>query len=350
MTEMVVRLPEGPDHAGLHGPVDRRAARRLAPGHRVRARAVHGQDRRSSSATPGRKGSTKLMWDGIDEPLDAGQLGASSARRALPYGERLPRPARGDPRRPGAGRRRLRRCCPRARCAAGFDLIEVHAAHGYLLSSFLSPVANQRTDEYGGSLENRLRFPLEVFDAVRAAVPAAIPVTVRISATDWVPDGNTEDDAVEIARAFIEHGAAAIDVSSGQVDQGRAAGLRPLLPDAVRRQDPPSGRRARRGAGDRGRRDLVLRRRELDPARRPGRPVRAGPHPPLRPAVDAAGGGRAGVPRGRRASGRCSGGRSPQAADARAPTRCRRGCRCCARAADARPPAVDAASRTRTSG
>jgi len=102
---------------------------------------------------------------------------------------------------------------------AGFDLIEVHAAHGYLLSSFLSPVSNTRGDRYGGPLENRLRFPLEVFDAVRAAAGDAVPVTVRISATDWVPGGNTDDDAVEIARAFIAHGAAAIDVSSGQVSK-----------------------------------------------------------------------------------------------------------------------------------
>jgi anthraniloyl-CoA monooxygenase len=100
---------------------------------------------------------------------------------------------------------------------AGFDLLELHCAHGYLLSSFLSPIANRRTDEYGGALENRLRFPLEVFDAVRAAWPAERPLIVRISATDWMPDGNTEHDAVEIARAFVAHGAAAIDVSSGQV-------------------------------------------------------------------------------------------------------------------------------------
>ncbi|MFD8814667.1 bifunctional salicylyl-CoA 5-hydroxylase/oxidoreductase, partial [Streptomyces sp. NPDC059627] len=105
----------------------------------------------------------------------------------------------------------------RRAAAAGFDLLEVHAAHGYLLSSFLSPLANHRTDEYGGDLANRLRFPLEVFDAVRAAFPADRPLTVRISATDWVPDGNTEHDAVEIARAFVAHGAAAVDVSSGQV-------------------------------------------------------------------------------------------------------------------------------------
>lgn len=100
---------------------------------------------------------------------------------------------------------------------AGFDLLELHCAHGYLLSSFLSPVANHRTDEYGGALENRLRFPLEVFDAVRATWPAGRPMIVRLSATDWMPDGNTEHDAVEIARAFIAHGADAIDVSSGQV-------------------------------------------------------------------------------------------------------------------------------------
>jgi anthraniloyl-CoA monooxygenase len=100
---------------------------------------------------------------------------------------------------------------------AGFDLLELHCAHGYLLSSFLSPISNQRTDEYGGSLENRLRFPLEVFDAVRAVWPAERPMMVRISATDWAPDGNDEHDAVELARAFVAHGANGIDVSSGQV-------------------------------------------------------------------------------------------------------------------------------------
>ena len=163
----------------------------------------------------GRKGSTKLMWEGMDEPLDEGNwevIGPS----ALPYGEGCHVPGE-------ATRADMDKvvadfvAAARRGVEAGFDLIEVHAAHGYLLSSFLSPVSNQRTDEYGGGPANRLRFPLEVFDAVREVVPATIPVTVRISATDWVPDGNTADDAVEIARAFIEHGAAAIDVSSGQV-------------------------------------------------------------------------------------------------------------------------------------
>ncbi|MGY2700537.1 bifunctional salicylyl-CoA 5-hydroxylase/oxidoreductase [Nocardioides sp. HB32] len=165
----------------------------------------------------GRKGSTKLMWEGMDEPLAADNwevVGPSP----VPYGAgcHVPRKATEEDLEliveqfAQAARRGVE---------AGFDLVEVHAAHGYLLSSFLSPVSNHRTDQYGGSLENRLRFPLRVFDAVRAVVPAEVPVTVRISATDWMPDGNTEDDAVEIARAFIAHGAAAIDVSSGQVSQ-----------------------------------------------------------------------------------------------------------------------------------
>jgi len=100
---------------------------------------------------------------------------------------------------------------------AGFDLLELHCAHGYLLSSFISPVSNQRTDEYGGTLTQRLRFPLEVFDSVRAVWPSHRPITVRISATDWYPGGNGVEDAVEIARAFSAHGADAIDVSTGQV-------------------------------------------------------------------------------------------------------------------------------------
>jgi len=99
---------------------------------------------------------------------------------------------------------------------SGFDMLELHMAHGYLLSSFLSPKSNSRRDRYGGSLENRLRFPLEVFDAVRARWPKEKPITVRISATDWLDDegGLTAEDSVVIARALKEHGADAIDVSS----------------------------------------------------------------------------------------------------------------------------------------
>ena len=104
---------------------------------------------------------------------------------------------------------------------AGFDMIEMHAAHGYLLSSFITPLQNKRTDEYGGSLENRLRYPLEVFAAMREAWPSDRPMSVRISAHDWVEGGNTPDDAVAIARAFKAAGADLIDVSSGQVSKAQ---------------------------------------------------------------------------------------------------------------------------------
>lgn len=163
----------------------------------------------------GRKGSTKLMWDGIDEPLTEGGWDVVSPS-ALPYapGGNVPREitrAEMD-----AVRNEFVVAAQRAN-EAGFDLLELHCAHGYLLSSFLSPLANTRLDEFGGSLENRLRFPLEVFDAVREVWPAAKPLTVRISATDWVEGGNTEEDAIQISEAFAQHGAAAIDVSTGQV-------------------------------------------------------------------------------------------------------------------------------------
>jgi anthraniloyl-CoA monooxygenase len=98
---------------------------------------------------------------------------------------------------------------------AGFDLLELHMAHGYLLASFVSPLTNRRRDEYGGSLVNRLRFPLEVFDAVRAVWPAARPMSVRLSATDWVQDGLPPAEAVDIARALRAHGCDIVDVSAG---------------------------------------------------------------------------------------------------------------------------------------
>lgn len=163
----------------------------------------------------GRKGSTKLMWEGIDEPLDADNwevVGPS----ALPYGDGSPTPRELTRADMDAIREEFVATTRRA-AAAGFDVLELHCAHGYLLSSYLSPISNRRTDEYGGDVAGRLRYPLEVFDAVRAAWPADRPITVRISATDWLPDGNTEHDAVQIARSFVEHGADGVDVSSGQV-------------------------------------------------------------------------------------------------------------------------------------
>jgi anthraniloyl-CoA monooxygenase len=216
MTEMTCVSPEGritPGCPGIWNDEQRDAWRRVTSFVHERSTAKIGMQLGHS----GRKGSTKLMWEGMDEPLDDGNwevIGPS----ALPYGEgcHVPREmTRADMDQVVAD---FVAAAERA-VDAGFDLVEVHAAHGYLLSSFLSPIANHRTDDYGGPLEHRLRFPLEVFAAVRAAVPERIPVTVRISATDWMPDGNTDDDAVEIARAFIGAGAAAIDVSSGQVSK-----------------------------------------------------------------------------------------------------------------------------------
>ena len=109
----------------------------------------------------------------------------------------------------------------------GLDAVQIHAAHGYLLHQFLSPLSNRRTDAYGGSLENRMRFPIEVFDAVRAAFPSDRPVTVRVSATDWVEGGWTIEETVELAKKLELHGAAAIHVSSGGLDPGQTIPVGP---------------------------------------------------------------------------------------------------------------------------
>jgi anthraniloyl-CoA monooxygenase len=164
----------------------------------------------------GRKGSTRLMWEGMDEPLPSGNwpvVGPSP----LPYREGVNQIPRELTREDLAEVRDEFVAATRRGTEAGFDLLELHCAHGYLLSSFISPVTNRRTDEYGGSLANRLRYPLEVFTAMRDAWPDDRPISVRISATDWMPDGITGDDAVEIARAFAAAGADVIDVSTGQV-------------------------------------------------------------------------------------------------------------------------------------
>jgi anthraniloyl-CoA monooxygenase len=163
----------------------------------------------------GRKGSTKLMWEGIDEPLPDGNWDVCGPS-AIPYSPQNQTPHELT----HAEMEEIREQFARATLAgerAGFDLLELHCAHGYLLSSFISPLTNRRTDLYGGSLQNRLRYPLEVFDAARALWPAPKPMSVRISATDWHDGGVEADDAVEIARAFAAHGADAIDVSTGQV-------------------------------------------------------------------------------------------------------------------------------------
>ncbi|PIT04445.1 salicylyl-CoA 5-hydroxylase [Bradyrhizobium nitroreducens] len=162
----------------------------------------------------GRKGATKLMWDGIDRPLDEGGWDVVSAS-PLPYFPDSQVPRELDRAGMNAVRDSFVAAAERGeRC--GFDMLELHCAHGYLLASFISPLTNTRTDEYGGSLENRLRFPLEIFEALRAVWPSHKPMSVRISATDWAEGGITGDDAVAIARAFAEAGVDLVDVSTGQ--------------------------------------------------------------------------------------------------------------------------------------
>src|SRR4051812_8864584 len=162
----------------------------------------------------GRKGATKLMWEGMDQPLPEGAWPLISAS-PIPYypHSQVPREmTRADMNKVIAD---FVQAAERGN-RAGFDMLELHCAHGYLLASFISPLTNRRTDEYGGSLENRLRFPLEVFQALRKVWPDEKPMSVRISATDWKDGGITADDSVLIARAFADAGVDLIDVSAGQ--------------------------------------------------------------------------------------------------------------------------------------
>ncbi|MEV0786010.1 bifunctional salicylyl-CoA 5-hydroxylase/oxidoreductase [Streptomyces sp. NPDC050423] len=216
MTEMVCVSPEGritPGCTGLYTSAQAIAWTRItdfvhttSPGTAIGVQLGHS----------GRKGSTKLMWDGIDQPLDEGGWPLVAAS-PIPYAQGVNQvPHTLDRAGLDAVREQFTDAAHRAG-ACGFDLLELHCAHGYLLSGFLSPLTNHRTDWYGGSLANRLRYPLEVFDAVRERWPEDRPMTVRISATDWARGGTTAEDAVEIARAFVAHGADAIDVSTGQV-------------------------------------------------------------------------------------------------------------------------------------
>lgn len=215
MTEMVCVSPQGritPGCAGLYTDEHEAAWRRIVDFAHAQSGAAIGLQIGHS----GRKGSTRLMWEGIDEPLPDGNWPLVAAS-PLPYRSgvnQVPHELDED------GLARIREEfteAARRGARAGFDLLELHCAHGYLLSGFLSPLTNRRTDRYGGDLAGRLRFPLDVFDAVRSVWPQERPMTVRISATDWVDGGTTAADAVAVARAFAEHGADAIDVSTGQV-------------------------------------------------------------------------------------------------------------------------------------
>ena len=214
MTEMVCVSEAGrisPGCAGMYAPEHEAGWRRIVDFVHERTPAHIGLQLGHS----GRKGSTKLMWEGMDEPLPAGNW-AVSGPSPLPYSPRNQVPHELT----RAEMDEIRDAfvfAAQAGDRAGFDLLELHCAHGYLLSSFISPTSNRRTDGYGGSLQARLRYPLEVFDAVRAVWPSGKPMTVRISATDWVDGGIDAGSAVEIARTFAAHGADAIDVSTGQV-------------------------------------------------------------------------------------------------------------------------------------
>jgi anthraniloyl-CoA monooxygenase len=217
MTEMTCVSPEAritPACPGMYAPEHATAWKRIVD-------LVHRQSDAKIGIQlghSGAKGSTRVSWEGIDQPLAEGNwpLISASPQQYLRGVSQHSREATQDE------LREIETQFVRATqmsVEADFDWLELHCAHGYFLSSFLSPLTNQRTDEYGGSLENRLRYPLQVFKAIRAVWPQDKPISVRISANDWVEGGTTPDDAVKIAQAFKAAGADMIDVSSGQVSK-----------------------------------------------------------------------------------------------------------------------------------
>ncbi len=214
-TEMICIAPEAritPGCAGIWSEAQTEAWKRTVD-------FVHANSKAKICAQighAGRKGASCVPWDGgMDQPLPQGawEIIAPSAIPYLPHSQ-VPREATSED---------MQRVTAQFVAAtnnaasAGFDMLELHLAHGYLLSGFISPYTNRRSDDYGGSIDNRMRFPLEVVDAVRAAWPAERPLSVRISATDWVEDGLTEDDLLAMARMLKDHGVDIINVSTGQV-------------------------------------------------------------------------------------------------------------------------------------
>jgi anthraniloyl-CoA monooxygenase len=234
MTEMICVSREGritPGCGGLYADEHTAAWARIVDfvhangGARIGAQLGHS----------GRKGSTKLMWEGEDEPLPDGNW-PLIAPSPLPYLPGVSQEPREMTRADMDAVREQFVASTRAAAQAGFDLLELHMAHGYLLSSFLSPLTNRRDDEYGGDLAGRARYPLEVFEACRAAWPAERPMSVRVSATDWVEGGFDGDQAVAFAALLKRAGCDIVDVSTGQVwpDQRPAYGRSYQTPFADR--------------------------------------------------------------------------------------------------------------------
>lgn len=213
MAEMTDVTPEGritPGCTGLYDDRHVKAWKRIVEFVHERSTAKIG----IQLGHAGRKGASTLEWEG-DEALPPEKSWDLLAPSPIPWSKakRIPREMTAEDMAEVKGH--FAQAARRAR-KAGFDLLELHCAHGYLLASFLSPLTNHRSDAYGGSLANRLRYPLEVFDAVRGAWPAEKPLAVRISATDWVDGGIVAEEAVAIARAFKDHGCDLIDASAGQ--------------------------------------------------------------------------------------------------------------------------------------
>ncbi|MGH7547233.1 MAG: bifunctional salicylyl-CoA 5-hydroxylase/oxidoreductase [Gemmatimonadales bacterium] len=212
-TEMTDVSPEGrisPGCTGMYKPAHVAAWRRIVDFVHTHSYAKIGLQ----LGHAGRKGATRLAWDGMDEPLDedAWPIIAASPIPYFPHSQVPKEMGRTDM---DQVRDDFVRAAQMAE-EAGFDILEIHFAHGYLLASFISPLTNRRRDEYGGPLEHRMRFPLEVFDAVRRVWPAAKPISVRISAVDWAPGGMESADAVEVATLLQARGCDIIDVSAGQ--------------------------------------------------------------------------------------------------------------------------------------
>ncbi|HET6360815.1 MAG TPA: FAD-dependent monooxygenase, partial [Gemmatimonadota bacterium] len=212
MAEMTDVSPEGrisPGCTGMYDPEHVAAWRRIVDFvHRHSIAAIGIQ-----ISHAGRKASTRLAWEGSDEPLPDGnwEIMAPSPIPWFPHSQVPRQMTREDMDQVVADHARAARMADES----GFDLLEIHMAHGYLLASFLSPATNRRDDAYGGPLENRMRFPLEVFDAVRAEWTTK-PLSVRISAVDWVPEGQRIEDSIEFARILKERGVDIVDVSAGQ--------------------------------------------------------------------------------------------------------------------------------------